>query len=55
VVMLQDTQALFPEFGRSLFTVVLPAVVLMEILGPIFTQVALKVAGEARPEPVARH
>jgi Kef-type K+ transport system membrane component KefB len=55
VVMLQDTRALFPEFGRSLFTVVLPAVVLMEILGPIFTQAALKAAGEARPEPVARH
>jgi Kef-type K+ transport system membrane component KefB len=55
VVMLQDTQALFPEFGRSLFTVVLPAVVLMEILGPIFTQLALKIAGEARPEPVGRH
>ncbi|HEY6863618.1 MAG TPA: cation:proton antiporter [Burkholderiales bacterium] len=55
VVMLQDTQALFPEFGRSLFTVVLPAVVLMEIFGPIFTQVALKIAGEARPEPAGRH
>lgn len=55
VVMLQDTQALFPEFGRSLFTVVLPAVVLMEIFGPILTQVALKAAGEARPKPAARH
>jgi Kef-type K+ transport system membrane component KefB len=55
VIMLQDTQALFPEFGRSLFTVVLPAVVLMEILGPILTQFALRAAGEARPQPVARH
>jgi Kef-type K+ transport system membrane component KefB len=55
VVMLQDTQALFPEFGRTLFTVVLPAVVLMEILGPILTQVGLTLAGEARPAPVKRH
>jgi Kef-type K+ transport system membrane component KefB len=55
VVMLQDTQALFPEFGRTLFTVVLPAVVLMEILGPILTQVGLQLAGEARPAPVKRH
>ena len=55
VIMLQDTQALFPEFGRSLFTVVLPAVVLMEIAGPILAQVALKAAGEARPKPAARH
>jgi Kef-type K+ transport system membrane component KefB len=51
VVMLQDTQTLFPEFGRALFNVVLPAVVLMEILGPVLTQFALKRAGEARPKP----
>jgi Kef-type K+ transport system membrane component KefB len=50
VVMLQDTQTLFPEFGRALFNVVLPAVVLMEILGPVLTQFALKRAGEARPK-----
>jgi Kef-type K+ transport system membrane component KefB len=54
VIMLQDTQSLFPEFGRSLASLVLPAVVLLEIAGPILTQLALKLAGEARPEPAAK-
>jgi Kef-type K+ transport system membrane component KefB len=49
VIMLQDTQSLFPEFGRALTSLVLPAVVLLEIAGPILTQLALKWAGEARP------
>jgi len=39
----------------AVFSVVLPAVVLMEIAGPILTQFALKRAGEARPAPAARH
>src|SRR5882762_1342860 len=54
VIMLQDTQSLFPEFGRALASLVLPAVVLLEIAGPILTQLALKLAGEARPEPAAK-
>ena len=54
VIMLQDTQSLFPEFGRALTSLVLPAVVLLEIAGPILTQFALKFAGEARPEPAAK-
>lgn len=49
VILLQDTQSLFPEFGRSLAALILPAVVLLEIAGPILTQLALKWAGEARP------
>jgi hypothetical protein len=53
VILLQDTQSLFPEFGRTLAGLVLPAVVLLEIAGPIFTQLALKWAGEARPEQPA--
>jgi len=54
VIMLQDTQSLFPEFGRALASLVLPAVVLLEIAGPILTQFALKLAGEARPGPAAK-
>jgi Kef-type K+ transport system membrane component KefB len=54
VIMLQDTQSLFPDFGRALASLVLPAVVLLEIAGPILTQLALKLAGEARPEPAAK-
>ena len=53
VILLQDTQSLFPEFGRTLAGLVLPAVVLLEIAGPILTQLALKWAGEARPEQPA--
>jgi Kef-type K+ transport system membrane component KefB len=53
VILLQDTQSLFPEFGRALGGLVLPAVVLLEIAGPILTQLALKGAGEARPEQPA--
>ncbi|MGB7542087.1 MAG: cation:proton antiporter [Burkholderiales bacterium] len=49
VIMLQDLQSLFPEFGRSLAAIVVPAVVLLEIAGPVLTQFALKRAGEARP------
>jgi Kef-type K+ transport system membrane component KefB len=51
VILLQDTESLFPEFGRALAGIVLPAVVLLEIAGPIVTQLALRWAGEARPEP----
>jgi len=54
VIMLQDTQSMFPEFGRTLASVVLPAVVLLEIAGPVLTQFALKFAGEVRPEPAAK-
>jgi len=54
LIMLQDTQSLFPEFGRALASLVLPAVVLLEIAGPILTQLALKLAGEARPEPATK-
>jgi Kef-type K+ transport system membrane component KefB len=50
VIMLQDTQSLFPEFGRELASLVLPAVVMLEMAGPILTQISLKLAGEARPE-----
>lgn len=50
VVMVQDTISLYPSFGRELAAVVLSAVVVLELLGPIATQFALKRAGEARPD-----
>jgi len=50
VVMVRDTISLYPSFGRELAAVVLSAVVVLELLGPIATQFALKQAGEARPE-----
>lgn len=49
VVMVLDTQAMYPAFGGELAAVVLSAVAVLEILGPVATQFALKRAGEADP------
>lgn len=50
VVMVYDTAAIYPRFGAELAAVVLSAVAVLEILGPLATQFALKHAGEAHPE-----
>jgi Kef-type K+ transport system membrane component KefB len=49
VVMVLDTAALYPEFGGELAAIVLSAVAVLELFGPIATQFALKSAGEADP------
>lgn len=50
VMMIQDTAALFPEFGRGVAQIVLAAAVILEILGPLATQWALIRAGDAHPK-----
>ena len=50
VVMVQDTALFYPSFGRELADVVLAAVVVLELFGPLATQFALRRAGEARPD-----
>jgi hypothetical protein len=45
----RDTTLLYPEFGRELAAVVLSAVVILELVGPLATQFALRGAGEAHP------
>lgn len=50
VVMVHDTAALFPLFGAELAAVVLTAVAVLELLGPLATQYALRQAGETHPE-----
>jgi Kef-type K+ transport system membrane component KefB len=50
VVMIQDTALFYPSFGRELADVVLAAVVVLELAGPLATQFALRRAGEARPD-----
>jgi hypothetical protein len=50
VVMVRDTVSLYPSFGRELAAVVLSAVVVLELVGPLATQFALRRAGEARPD-----
>jgi Kef-type K+ transport system membrane component KefB len=49
-VMVYDTAALYPRFGAELAAVVLSAVAVLEIIGPLATQFALKQAGETHPE-----
>lgn len=49
IVMIQDTALFYPSFGRELADVVLAAVVVLELAGPLATQFALRRAGEARP------
>lgn len=49
VVMVQGASALNPEFGAKLSSVVLSAVVILELVGPLATQWALRRAGEAEP------
>ena len=50
VVMVRDTATLYPGFGKELAAVVLSAVAVLELVGPLATQFALKRAGEAHPE-----
>lgn len=50
VVMVQDTALFYPSFGRELASVVLAAVAVLELAGPLATQFALRRAGEARPD-----
>jgi len=50
VVMVYDTAAIYPRFGAELASVVLAAVAVLEIAGPLATQFALRRAGEAHPE-----
>lgn len=50
VAMVQGTADLYPEFGARLAAIVLSAVLILELLGPIAVQFALRRAGEAAGE-----
>lgn len=49
VVMVNDTVQLYPDFGAELSAVVLSAVTVLELFGPLATQFALQRAGDADP------
>lgn len=49
VVMVQGASALYPEFGATLSSIVLSAAVILELVGPLATQWALRRAGETEP------
>ena len=50
VVMVQDTAFFYPAFGAELAAIMLSAIALLELAGPLATQFALRRAGEARPD-----
>jgi len=50
VVMVRETFSLYPSFGAELSAIVLAAVVVLELAGPVATQFALRRAGEAHPD-----
>jgi Kef-type K+ transport system membrane component KefB len=52
VVMVQSAISLYPEFGTSLSAVILAAVAILDLVGPLAAQFAFRAAGEAGP-PVA--
>ena len=49
LVMLAEIWDLLPEHGRTVAPIVLSAIVMLELLGPIAVQLALRFAGEIAP------
>jgi Kef-type K+ transport system membrane component KefB len=47
VLLVQETARMYPEFGPQVRTVVVSAVAILEILGPLLLQLALRRAGES--------
>jgi Kef-type K+ transport system membrane component KefB len=47
IVMVHGTTDLYPEFGARLAAIVLSAVLILELIGPLAVQFALRKAGEA--------
>ena len=54
LLLQHDVAKLYPGFGQQLAAVVISAVIVMEIIGPIAVQWGLRFAGEAAPQPAAR-
>ena len=50
IVMVHNTANVVPEFGARLATIVLSAVLVLEVIGPLAVQYALRKAGEAGEE-----
>jgi Kef-type K+ transport system membrane component KefB len=47
IVMVYGTTGLYPDFSAKLAAIVLPAVLTLELIGPLAVQFALRKAGEA--------
>jgi hypothetical protein len=50
IVMVYGTTELYPDFSAKLAEIVLPAVLILELVGPLAVQFALRKAGEAGEE-----
>jgi len=50
IVMVQSTIEVYPEFGARLAAIVLSAVFVLDLVGPLAVQFALRYAGEADAE-----
>lgn len=50
VAMLEATTRYYPQFAERLGAVVLGAVLILELTGPLATQIALRAAGETHPD-----
>ncbi|HLU77057.1 MAG TPA: cation:proton antiporter [Burkholderiales bacterium] len=50
VIMVHETSGMYPQLSAGIAPVVLAAVVILGLLGPVATQYALRRAGEASPE-----
>lgn len=53
IIMVHNTSQLYPDFGAKLAAIVLSAVLLLDLIGPLAVQFALTRAGEAGEEPRA--
>lgn len=53
--LVQSTQSLYPGFGELLSAIVLAAVAILETIGPVATEYALKIAGEVDSDESVQH
>jgi Kef-type K+ transport system membrane component KefB len=51
----QTTQNLYPDFAANLASIILGAIAVLETLGPLATEAAMKWAGEVRADQSAEH
>jgi len=50
IAMTYSAASIYPAFGSELATIVLAAALILELIGPLAVQIALRSAGEAHPE-----
>jgi Kef-type K+ transport system membrane component KefB len=49
IVMMQNAASLYPDFNDRLSTVILAAVAILDLIGPLAVRLSLELAGEAHP------